>query len=229
MEPYIDDLPSYMFMAEYDDEHGWHVMRHNLDDPIDSVLQAAGFDEARAHFVAQKMVLRRNCWRIDDHKTPPSYATCVDCGQIVNVCSDTGKLDYEYFCTDPHCKNFDGTSKGDQDDLPEWIHVPGQPTPEPRTETRHNLKCWPKYFMAVIGGHKLHEIRKNDRDFRAGDEILLQEWDPETQQYTGNDCLVRVSYLTAPGEWGLPDDIVIMSVKLQQWSLDNMDAVADHE
>lgn len=50
---------------------------------------------------------------------------------------------------------------------------------------RHNLKTWPEYFQAVIDGKKTFEIRKNDRDFKVGNELLLQEYDPEQETYTG--------------------------------------------
>jgi len=49
----------------------------------------------------------------------------------------------------------------------------------------HKLKTWPQYFKAVKKGKKTFEIRINDRDFKPGDILSLEEFDPETQQYTG--------------------------------------------
>lgn len=57
----------------------------------------------------------------------------------------------------------------------------------------HELKCWPEYFDAVADGRKAFEVRRNDRDFRKGDELHLLEWLPITQQYTGFDCWVEVT------------------------------------
>ena len=51
----------------------------------------------------------------------------------------------------------------------------------------HELKCWPSYFIFVWAGTKKFEIRKNDRNFQAGDMIILKEWDPETEEYTGRE------------------------------------------
>ena len=42
----------------------------------------------------------------------------------------------------------------------------------------HYLKSWPGRFEEVRGGRKPFEIRKNDRDFRPGDHVVLLEWDP---------------------------------------------------
>ena len=84
----------------------------------------------------------------------------------------------------------------------------------------HALKTWPEPFAAVLSGNKVHEIRKADRPFAVGDVLVLQEWDPETQDYTGDALSVKVTHLTPPGEWGLPDDICVMSVMTcPEWTL----------
>ena len=59
----------------------------------------------------------------------------------------------------------------------------------------HELKTWPKYFIPVWNGHKTFEVRKNDRDFQVGDLLILREWDPETQDYTGWTLKCRVTYI----------------------------------
>lgn len=50
----------------------------------------------------------------------------------------------------------------------------------------HHLKCWPVYYERVTAGQKMFEIRNNDRDFQVGDTIVLLEWDPKTESYTGS-------------------------------------------
>lgn len=42
----------------------------------------------------------------------------------------------------------------------------------------HKLKIWPQYYARQKDGTKTWEIRDNDRDFQAGDILILQEWDP---------------------------------------------------
>lgn len=59
----------------------------------------------------------------------------------------------------------------------------------------HTLKCWPNYFQAVKRGDKKVEIRLNDRDYKCGDILHLQEWDPEDQTFTGDECTVEVTHI----------------------------------
>lgn len=39
----------------------------------------------------------------------------------------------------------------------------------------HNLKISSQYYDAVERGYKPFEIRKNDRDFRVGDVLIMKE------------------------------------------------------
>ena len=74
----------------------------------------------------------------------------------------------------------------------------------------HELKIWPKYFEAVSEGKKKFEIRSTfDRVFKEGQNILLREWDNETESYTGKWIHVQITYL-AEGML-LPEDICVFS------------------
>jgi len=46
----------------------------------------------------------------------------------------------------------------------------------------HELKTWPEYFEQVRNGNKPFEVRKNDRYFSEGDEVLLKEFIPEDDE-----------------------------------------------
>lgn len=59
----------------------------------------------------------------------------------------------------------------------------------------HELKCWPKYFNAIIDGSKPFEIRLHDREFRVGDTLVLKEWLPASMTYTGRECRRLISYM----------------------------------
>jgi hypothetical protein len=42
--------------------------------------------------------------------------------------------------------------------------------------TTHELKIWPEYFAQVRNGRMKFQLRRNDRDFKVGDQLLLKEW-----------------------------------------------------
>lgn len=56
-------------------------------------------------------------------------------------------------------------------------------------------KIWPEYFEAVVSGKKKFELRLNDFEIEEGDALLLEEWDPETRQYTGRTTEKTVTYV----------------------------------
>lgn len=59
----------------------------------------------------------------------------------------------------------------------------------------HRLKTLPEFFKALKEGTKPFEIRKNDRDFHVGDELVLAEWDPKEKKETGHYVGCRVTYV----------------------------------
>ena len=65
----------------------------------------------------------------------------------------------------------------------------------PQIQAIHKLKTWPKLFATSAAGDKPFEIRKNDRYFRVGDTLVLQEWDPITQKYSGKSLTRKITYI----------------------------------
>lgn len=67
------------------------------------------------------------------------------------------------------------------------------------TGRTHELKCWPREFEAVADGIKTFDVRVNDRHYRAGDVLVLKEYDPsvrpEVDPYTGREERVLVTYV----------------------------------
>ena len=63
----------------------------------------------------------------------------------------------------------------------------------------HELKIESSYFDAVAEGNKHFEIRENDRDFRAGDILALNEVKENAAedeiQHTGRSLLAEVTYV----------------------------------
>jgi hypothetical protein len=63
----------------------------------------------------------------------------------------------------------------------------------------HDLKCWPQFYGDVESGAKPFEVRKNDRDYKVGDVLLLREWASCWRgldwSYTGRQCRRKVTYI----------------------------------
>jgi ASC-1-like (ASCH) protein len=56
-------------------------------------------------------------------------------------------------------------------------------------------KIWPEYFDAVASGKKKYELRLNDFNIKEGDTLILEERDPETEEYTGRTAERKVTYV----------------------------------
>lgn len=60
----------------------------------------------------------------------------------------------------------------------------------------HELKIWPVYYRRVAEGSKTFEVRENDRDFQAGDDVILYEWDPKEERGVGSPQLkFKIGYV----------------------------------
>lgn len=77
----------------------------------------------------------------------------------------------------------------------------------------HKLKIWPLFYVAVINGKKLFEIRKMDRDYQVGDEILLQEFNHQQNAFTGRECMVRISYIYKSNDY-LREGYGVLAIRL---------------
>lgn len=75
----------------------------------------------------------------------------------------------------------------------------------------HTLKTWLEPFAAVVNGDKTFEIRKDDRNFQVGDSLILQEWCPVQQKYTGKELHMRVTFI-GRGE-PYPEGYACMAIK----------------
>ncbi len=56
-------------------------------------------------------------------------------------------------------------------------------------------KIWPKYFDKIISGDKNFELRLADWECVPGDVLVLREWSPETNLYTGRVVEKQVTYV----------------------------------
>lgn len=67
----------------------------------------------------------------------------------------------------------------------------------------HELKILSEFFEAVTSGRKQFEIRKNDRDYKVGDQLVLREIDYVHNEnisdelfYTGDSYKAEITYIT---------------------------------
>ncbi|MDA0768307.1 MAG: DUF3850 domain-containing protein [Verrucomicrobia bacterium] len=81
--------------------------------------------------------------------------------------------------------------------------------PESNLGCQH-LKTWPKYFAAVERGTKTFEIRQNDRPFMIGQRLILHEYDPEEEKFTGRTVERRITYMT---DWEQKPGFVVMAIQ----------------
>lgn len=85
----------------------------------------------------------------------------------------------------------------------------------------HKLKILPQYFKAVQSGEKTFELRKNDRGFKVGDKIILQEYEPFKDGvikgryglYTGQELEKEISYILTGGQYGLEEGYCILGLE----------------
>jgi hypothetical protein len=61
----------------------------------------------------------------------------------------------------------------------------------------HHVKSWPQYFGPIKNGQRTHDLRRNDRGFQVGDAMVLEEFDPQAQKYTGETCEVEITSMTS--------------------------------
>ena len=75
--------------------------------------------------------------------------------------------------------------------------------------TVHRLKIYPEYFSEVKKRNKNFELRKDDRNFKVGDKVVLSEFDGNC--YTGDGVTRTIKYvLRNCKEWGLEDGYCIL-------------------
>ncbi len=71
------------------------------------------------------------------------------------------------------------------------------------------LKILPEYYKEVLIGNKTFEIRKNDRDFKVGDTIILMQYDGE--KYMDSEIIeAKISYVT---DFMQKDNYVVLGLK----------------
>lgn len=77
----------------------------------------------------------------------------------------------------------------------------------------HELKTWNPYFTEIWNGYKFFEIRKNDRHFKRWDNLILKEYDPIKDEYSGKEIKVCIQYIIDDPKF-VKEGFVVMSIKV---------------
>ena len=99
--------------------------------------------------------------------------------------------------------------------------------------TKHALKINEQWFDAVAVGTKNFEVRKNDRDFKVGDTLLIEEWDStvvdkgegyESQfgprGYTGRKAVATITFVLRAEEFpiAIKEGYAVLGIKVLETS-----------
>lgn len=77
----------------------------------------------------------------------------------------------------------------------------------------HHLKTWSEYYYSVGNGSKTFEVRKNDRNYKVGDILILKNWDNEKQRFFVGEITVEVTYILQGGNFGIQEGYCVMGIK----------------
>jgi len=56
-------------------------------------------------------------------------------------------------------------------------------------------KTWPEQFEAIMSGKKKFDLRLNEFEAKEGDTLVLEEYNPDSGQYTGRKLEKKISYV----------------------------------
>lgn len=87
---------------------------------------------------------------------------------------------------------FCGDPAGDGEDLKAHMFTVHGATDGGYEIEVHDLKCWSIYYGPIARGVQHGDLRVEDRNFGAGDLVLLREWSPNLGEFTGAATLLRI-------------------------------------
>lgn len=87
----------------------------------------------------------------------------------------------------------------------------------------HSVKCLPEYFAPLLKGIKTFEVRKNDRFYRVGDYLAVNEFYPSDREasvpeffrrfpdgfYSDRFVVFRITYILNDPLFCLDDNVIL--------------------
>lgn len=68
----------------------------------------------------------------------------------------------------------------------------------------HTLKCHPKFFNPIVSGIKTFEFRVHDRPYCVNDTLVLREFHPYLERYSGRTFKVMITYILKSSDCTFP-------------------------
>lgn len=85
---------------------------------------------------------------------------------------------------------------------------------------RIEKKAWPYLFEKTLSGEKQFDLRIAEFECEVGDILVLREWDPEKNEYTGRELEKEISFIVKTKDlkfWSQEDiselGFLVMSLK----------------
>ncbi|HBF9359881.1 TPA: DUF3850 domain-containing protein [Clostridioides difficile] len=72
----------------------------------------------------------------------------------------------------------------------------------------HELKIDHEFFIPILEDIKTFEIRKNDRNYKKGDIIILKELNEDKASFTGRYIKAKITYIS---DYQQKDNYVVFS------------------
>ena len=203
----------------------------------DEIAAQAAAGEVRAKEIAEKVKERQAG---DDYRTPHpesitslcysclNYSTCnvktgtcEKCDEYVNK-AEAEKTDEQRYSEEQDRIDRETARKLREKEDAERMAA-GAPVREPKT---HEVKLATSWWADIVNGKKRFELRKNDRGYKVGDKLLMQEYAAGT--YTGRNILADITYMLEEYS-GLAEGYAILGIELLKVSeTDTVESVA-HE
>ena len=184
--------------------------------------QAAAGEGVRAKEIAEKVKERQAG---DDYRTPHpesitslcysclNYSTCnvktgtcEKCDEYVNK-AEAEKTDEQRYSEEQDRIDRETAKKLREKEDAERMAA-GAPVREPKT---HEVKLAASWWNDITSGKKRFELRKNDRGYKVGDKLLMQEY--AAGAFTGRTILADITYMLEEYT-GLTEGYAILGIEL---------------
>ena len=184
--------------------------------------QAAAGEGVRAKEIAEKVKERQAG---DDYRTPHpesitslcysclNYSTCnvktgtcEKCDEYVNK-AEAEKTDEQRYSEEQDRIDRETAKKLREKEDAERMAA-GAPVREPKT---HEVKLVASWWNDITSGKKRFELRKNDRGYKVGDKLLMQEY--AAGAFTGRTIMADITYMLEEYT-GLTEGYAILGIEL---------------